>query len=81
MTIRTDVLNDYIEKKVAVILQLYENTDERTYNLIRNFLFQFLILKSYRTFRYRQDDHIKIFIEVSSDYINFEEDFKILKLY
>ena len=52
-----------------------ENPNEKTYNLIRNFLFRFLILNSYKFI------NMKIFIEVSSDYINFIEDYKILKLF
>ena len=81
LTMRTDSLNDYKGRKQTIILELYENQSEYTYNLIRNFLFQFLILKSYQTFNYISMKNVKIFIEVSSDYTNFDEDYKILKLF
>ena len=74
------ILNELKETKIVVLLELYENPDENTYNLIRNFLFQFIILKSFGKCTYI-DKEIKIFIEVSSDYINFYDDFKILKLF
>ena len=61
-------------EKIAIVIELYENADELTYNLIRYFLFKILILKCYNSFNYISQD-IYIFIEVSSDYINFEEDY------
>ena len=67
-------------EKIAIVLELYENADELTYNLIRNFLFEILILKCYNSFNYISQD-LYIFIEVSSDYINFEEDFRFLTLF
>ena len=74
-------LNKFKESKYIIVIELYENQNEKTYNLIRNFLFQFLILKYYKDFYYLMRD-IKIFIEVSSDYTNtFCNDFKILKLF
>ena len=79
LTRRTDSINRYMGEKFLLIFELYENPDEKTYNLIKNFLFQFLILKMYRSFTYIARSNIKIFIEVSSDYTNFYEDFKFLK--
>ena len=81
LTVRTDSLNDLKGKVLSIIFELYENPDEKTYELIRNFLFQFLILKTYRTYTYVADIKVKVFIEVSSDYTTFDEDFKILKLF
>ena len=66
--------------KITIHFELYENNDERVYILIRNFLFKFLILKNYGAFNYISKD-INIFIEVSSDYTKFNEDYKILKLF
>ena len=68
------------DKKKVIVFELYENTDEATYNFIRNLLFKFLILKNYGSFNFISQN-INIFIEVSSDYIYFEEDYKILKLF
>ena len=81
LTVRTDCLNDYKGKKLSVIFELYENPDEKTYLLIRNFFFQFLILKNYRSFNYIADKNLKVFIEISSDYTTFYDDYKILKLF
>ena len=81
LTIRTNSLNSFMNNEFAVIFELYENPDEYTYNLIKNFLFQFLILKMYRSFNYLGKKNIKIFIEVSSDYTNFYDDFKFLKAF
>ena len=67
-------------KPILILLELYENPNEKTYNLIRNFLFQFLILKMYKSFSYFEGK-IRIFIEISSDYTTFKEDFKILDLF
>ena len=79
LSVRTSSLEKFKNKKFAVIFELYENPDENTYNLIKNFLFQFLILKMYRSFNYIDNDNIKIYIEVSSDYTKFYDDFKFLK--
>ena len=77
----TSQLNDYIDKDICIIFELYENPDENTYNLIKNFLFKFILLKNYGDFNYINKKNIQIFIEVSSDYTNFDEDFKFLKLF
>ena len=74
------VLNELKNTKISIIIELYENTDENTKNLIRNFLFQFIILKVYGKYTYIDKD-IKLFIEISSDYTTYYEDFKILKLF
>ena len=79
LTVRASSLERFMDQKFSVIFELYENPDEKTYNLIKNFLFQFLILKIYRSFNYIGKDNLKIFIEVSSDYTTFYEDFKFLK--
>ena len=79
LTVRTCSLENLKDEKFAVIFELYENPNENTYNLIKNFLFQFLILKMYRSFNYIDNDNIKIYIEVSSDYTTFYDDFKFLK--
>ena len=79
LTLRASSLERFMDQKFSVIFELYENPDEKTYNLIKNFLFQFLILKIYRSFNYIGKDNLKIFIEVSSDYTTFYEDFKFLK--
>lgn len=68
------------ETKIIILLELYENPDKNTYNLIRNFLFQFIFLKTYDYYTYIDKD-FKVFIEVSSDYTNFCDDFKFLKLF
>ena len=81
LTVRAQSLNNFLDQKFSVIFELYENPDQNTYNIIKNFLFQFLILKIYRSFNYIANDNIKIFIEVSSDYTNFLDDFKFLKLF
>ena len=80
LTIETEILNRYKGKKFSIIFQLYENPNPKVYELIRNFLFQFIILKTYRSYSYF-DQNIKVFIEISSDYTTFYEDFKILKLF
>ena len=78
---KKEELQKYKESKFIIVIELYENQNGKTYELIRNFLFQFIILKNYREFFYLMRD-IKIFIEVSSDYTNtFYNDFKILKLF
>ena len=74
------VLNELKNNKLSIIIELYENPDENTKNLIRNFLFQFIILKVYDKYTYI-DKEIKVFIEISSDYTTYYEDFKILKLF
>ena len=79
LTVRASSLNNFMDKKFSIIFELYENPDQKTYNLIKNFLFQFLILKIYRNFNYIAGDNLKIFIEVSSDYTTFYDDFKFLK--
>ena len=79
LTVRTCSLENLKDEKFAVIFELYENPNENTYNLIKNFLFQFLILKMFRSFNYINKDNIKIYIEVSSDYTTFYDDFKFLK--
>lgn len=73
-------LNYLKGKSILVLLELYENPNEKTYNLIRNFLFQFLILKTYKTF-FHYKDNIRVFIEISSDYTTFNDDYKILELF
>ena len=80
LIIGTGSLNKYKGKKMSIVFELYKNPGENVYELIRNFLFQFLILKSYRTYSYFDED-VKVYIEVSSDYTTFYEDFKILKLF
>ena len=67
------------EDNLSVIFELYENPNENTYNLIKNFLFQILILRIYREFNYIGRKKFRIFIEVSSDYTTFYEDFKFLR--
>lgn len=47
---KIDHLNYLKDKPILVLLEFYENPNEKTYNLIRNFLFQFLILKSYKNY-------------------------------
>ena len=79
LTVRASSLNNFMDKQFSIIFELYENPDQKTYNLIKNFLFQFLILKIYRNFNYIAGDNLKIFIEVSSDYTTFYDDFKFLK--
>ena len=89
-----DVDEQYLEKKtssfnddmknneyVYINFELYDNSNEKAYNLIKNFFFQFLILRSYRNFNYILSNNIKIFIEVSSDYTNFYENYKFLKAF
>ena len=80
LTMGTQSLNRYKGKKMSIIFELYENPDQKVYELIRNFLFQFLILKSYRNYSYFDED-VKVYIEISSDYITFYEDFQILQLF
>ena len=77
----TEEINDYIDNNISIILELYENPDENTYNLIKKFLFKLIILKNYGRFNYINKNNIKIYIEVSSDYTNFDDDFKFLKLF
>ena len=79
LTMRVDSLNQFMKESFIIHFQLYENTNEKTYNLIKNFLFQILILKSYKVFEYIGKFNVRIFIEVSSDYKNFYDDFKFLK--
>ena len=74
-----DFLNR-IKLPILVHLELYENQDEKAKNLIRDFLFQFLILNTYKKF-FNFGNNIKIFVEISSDYITFDSDFKILSLF
>ena len=76
----TKALEKKKNDKITIVLELYENTDEFTYNLIRNFIFKLLILKCYNSFNFISQD-INIFIKVSSDYINFEEEYNILTLF
>ena len=73
-------LKSLLDDNLTVILGLYENPDEKSYNLIKNFLFQILILKIYKGFNCIGKENIKIFIEVSSDYTStFLNDFKFLE--
>ena len=81
LMVMTNRLNKYINDDISVIFELYENPDEKTYNLIKKYLFKFIILKNYGGFNYINKKNIQIFIEVSSDYANFDEDFKFLKLF
>jgi len=81
LSMRANSLNKFMGDKFVIIFELYENPDEYKYNIIKNFLFQFLILKMYRSFNYIGKKNIKIFIEVSSDYTNFYDDFKFLKAF
>ena len=74
-------LNRIKEKQLSIVFQLYQNPDENVYLLIRNFLFKFLILKFYENFNYLSEENINIFIEVSSDYKQFDKDYKILGLF
>ena len=69
------------KKKISIIFQLYQNQEDNSYLLIRSFLFKFLILKYYDKYNYILDDNISIYIEISSDYCNFNKDFKILDLF
>ena len=69
------------KKKISIIFQIYQNPEENAYLLIRNFLFKFLILKYYDKYNYIFDDNISIYIEISSDYFNYNKDFKILDLF
>ena len=81
LTLRASSLENLMKEDFAVIFELYENPDHETYNSIKNFLFQFLILRLYRSFNYIGKLNIKIFIEVSSDYTTFYDDFKFLKAF
>lgn len=64
----------------SLIIELYENHNYETKQLIRNFLFEFLILKKYEDCNYFFEN-INIFIKISSGYINYNEDYKILELF
>jgi len=66
--------------KTTIVFELYETDDEKRYNLLRNFLFKFIILKNYDSYNFIFENK-KIFIEVSSDYINFLDDYNFLKLF
>ena len=48
LQMRVDILNKFMKENFIIAFELCENTNEKTYNLIKNFLFQFLILKSYK---------------------------------
>ena len=74
-------LDRYSDEYISIIFELYENPDENTYYLIKKFLFKLIILKNYKSFNYINKSDIKIYIEVSSDYTNFDEDYKFLKLF
>ena len=74
-------LNRIKKRNFSIIFQLYQNPDENVYLLIRNFLFKFLILKCYDKYDYISEENINIFIEISSDYNNYNEDYKILDLF
>ena len=73
--------SNIINTNLAIIFILYENADNKAANLIKNYLFQLLILKKYKRFNYINNKKFKIFIEVSSDYTSFLNDFKFLKLF
>ena len=79
--LKTLVLNQLRNKNISLIFELYENPDEKVYDLIKKFLFKFIILKNYELFNYIDKKDIKIYIEVSSDYTNYDEDYKFLKLF
>ena len=79
LTLRARSLNQFMDDKFNILFELYENPDPQTYNSIKNFLFQFLILRVYRNFNYIGKDNIQIFIEVSSDYTTFYDDYKFLR--
>ena len=81
LTKKVESFNKFIKENFIFVFELYENRNGETYNLIKNFLFQILILKSYKSFEYIGKNNVKIFIEVSSDYKNFYYDFKLLKLF
>ena len=67
-------VNQFIGENFTLVLHLYSNNNEKTYNLIKNFLFQILFLKRFRNFEYIRKNCVRIFIEVSSDYTTFYED-------
>ena len=75
------LLDKYKDKYICIIFELYENPNENAYYLIKTFLFKLLILKHYKSFNYINKNDIKIYIEVSTDYTNFDEDYKFLKLF
>ena len=81
LTKKVESFNKFIKENFIFVFELYENRNGETLNLIKNFLFQILILKSYKSFEYIWKNNVKIFIEVSSDYKNFYYDFKLLKLF
>ena len=74
-------LNHINDKNLSIIFQLYQNPDTNVCLLIRNFLFKFLILRCYENYNYLSDENINIFIEISSDYKQFDNDYKILGLF
>ena len=74
-------LNRINDKNLTIIFQLYQNPDKNVCLLIRNFLFKFLILKYYENYNYLSEENINIFIEISSDYKQFDNDYKILGLF
>ena len=66
---------------LSIIFNLYENRDSKTIDLIKNYLFQLLILKKYKKFNYINNKNFTIYIEISSDYMTFYKDYKFLKLF
>ena len=79
--LNTLILNKFREQNISLIFELYENPNENAENLIKKFLFKFIILKHYELFNYIDKKNIKIYIEVSSDYTNYEKDYKFLRLF
>ena len=66
-------------RKLSIIFELYENFDENVYFLIKFFIFIYLILEYDEMCNHEVKKNMQIFFEVSSDYINYDQDFKYLK--
>ena len=81
LTIISNILNKKKKRKISIIFELFQNFEENSFLLIRNFLFKFLILKRYEAFNYVEKDNVDVYIEISSDYIDYDKDYKILKLF
>ena len=82
---RIDVLNrlldiDIKDNKTLIHLDLMQTKNK---DILREFLFSFLVLKKYalREYIFYLGNKIQIKIEIPNDFINFTEKFKVLKLF
>ena len=70
LSMKTSFLNNYNNEEdgLSIFFELYDNPEENTKDIIKDFLFQFLILKVYDKYDFTSKQNIRIFIEISSDY-------------